>query len=320
MQEVRSVFPFYLVILFAARDIALQCLRCLYERMSVLLYKLGILFRLSQDQKSVAQNPYRMLTLSIPLHIECVVYFLIDYSVSRPLWDPLFVRAEEIEFLDRNNRVFHLFYKPIDVITFPWSSSTPEVICSTIRSRMRDFCVHLHYNFDSDSNTYYVMLSSVHHASCKQQAAIVRGEMRLFYLLALCTEIGYRIEAVNSEVTRISAIWSISPGGNLSSFSYFSNLYADQMMSALPGLRDMLSQLPDYHIFNLLEQIAKKVTANAIRPSKSLSSIQDSSIQSSSSDESLSDSIHVGLPSISNTVPHVSRCSSLVVVITASYL
>lgn len=258
-----------------------------------------------------------MLTLSVPLHIECVAYFLIDYFVSRPLWDPLFIRAEEIEQLDRNNRVFHLFYKPIDVIAFPWSALVPEVICSVIRSRMRDFCVHLHYNFDSDSNTYYVMLSSVHHSACNPQAAFVRGEMRFFSLLALCAEIGYRIEAVSSEVTRVSAIWSISPGGNLSSFSYFANFYVNQMMSALPGLRDMLTQLPDYHIFGLLEQITKKLMASTIRPSKSLSSMQDASIQTSSSDECLSDSICVGLPSISNTVPHVSRCSSLVVVIAA---
>lgn len=43
---------------------------------------------------------------------------------------------------------------------------------------MRDYCVHLHYEYDAELNTYYIMLSSVKHDACGMQPWIVRGDMR----------------------------------------------------------------------------------------------------------------------------------------------
>ena len=54
-----------------------------------------------------------------------------------------------------------------------------RVNCSKLRSRMRDYCVHLHSEYDSELNTYYIMLSSIKHPSCEMQPCIVRGEMRI---------------------------------------------------------------------------------------------------------------------------------------------
>ena len=119
-----------------------------------------------------------MMTFSITLGMEYVALFLLDFTVARPLWDPLFMNAKEIEKKDQNNRVLHLVYKPVDLLNFPWFFQCSGLNPSKFRSRMRDYCVHLHYNYDSELNTYYIMLSSIKHPSCGMQPWMVRGEMR----------------------------------------------------------------------------------------------------------------------------------------------
>lgn len=64
-----------------------------------------------------------MMTFSITLGMEYVALFLLDFTVARPLWDPLFFNAKEIEKKDQNNRVLHLVYKPVDLLYFPWFPS-----------------------------------------------------------------------------------------------------------------------------------------------------------------------------------------------------
>ena len=64
-----------------------------------------------------------MMTFSITLGMEYVAMFLLDFYVARPLWDPLFLNAKEIEKLDPNNRVLQLVYKPVDLLNFPWYKS-----------------------------------------------------------------------------------------------------------------------------------------------------------------------------------------------------
>lgn len=71
-------------------------------------------------QNSTASVPYRMLTLSIPIDMEYVSYFLVDCDCARNLWDPLFLYAKEVERMDQNDSILQLFYKPIHILDYPW--------------------------------------------------------------------------------------------------------------------------------------------------------------------------------------------------------
>ena len=79
---------------------------------------------------------------------------------------------------------------------------------------------------------------------------------------------GYRIEEVRSGVSRVTMAYSIHPHGFLGSSSYLTSYFEELCIQSLPGLRDMLSQIPEYHIFNLIERIVK---GNEQLPSRSLS-------------------------------------------------
>ena len=61
-----------------------------------------------------------MITMSLPIEMEYAAYFLVDCEYTRSMWDPLFLYSKEVEKLDNNNSIFHLFYKPITLLDFPW--------------------------------------------------------------------------------------------------------------------------------------------------------------------------------------------------------
>ena len=129
---------------------------------------------------------------------------------------------------------------------------------STIQSHPRDYCLHRHVSFDEDLNCYFIMFSSTTYPSCKPSPSIVRGEMsNTLSWNWLIVDVGYRIEEVKSGVSRVTMVYSIQPRGFLGSSSYLSTYYEELFVQSLPGLRDMLSQIPEYHIFNLIERIVK---------------------------------------------------------------
>ena len=82
-----------------------------------------------------------MLTMSIPIDMEYVSYFLVDCECARNLWDPLFLYATPVEQMDRNNSILQLFYKPVPVLNYPWYVPVMVVRSSTIQSSPRSFCV-----------------------------------------------------------------------------------------------------------------------------------------------------------------------------------
>ena len=123
-----------------------------------------------------------MLTMSLPIEMEYAAYFLVDCEYTRSMWDPLFLYAKEVEKLDNNNSIFHLVYKPISLIDFPWYSSIVLYHCSIIRSHSRDFCVHRHFSYDKESNSYFILFSSVTHPLCLPSSLSIRGNIRLTFL------------------------------------------------------------------------------------------------------------------------------------------
>lgn len=109
------------------------------------------------------------------------------------------------------------------------------------------------------------------------------------------------------DTTRISVLWSISPCGNVALTTYFTEIYVSQMISAFPGLRDMVNQIPRYHIHNLIDQIRQTQNSGVEKPSNSPKEKEVCETQES---EAIPPSIHY--PFISNTIQHLSQSSDKV--------
>lgn len=116
---------------------------------------------------SISDSPYQLMSLSMDLGMEYIVYFLVEFQHTRLLWDPLFLGCEEIERIDQNNRILRVMYKPMRV---------PSISCE-LKSHLRDFCVFLHYSYDEDSNTYFILFKSTTHHQCLTKQGCVRGDM-----------------------------------------------------------------------------------------------------------------------------------------------
>ena len=110
------------------------------------------------------------------------------------------------------------------------------------------------------------------------------------------------------DTTRISVFWSISPCGNVALSSYFTEIYVSQIISAFPGLRDMINQIPRYHIHNLVDQIRQMQRNSVDKPSISPKESEVSQIQEEP--DPTSPSPHY--PFISNTIQHLSQSSDKV--------
>ena len=139
---------------------------------------------------------------------------------------------------------------------------------------------------------------------------------------------GYRVEPVNSGVTRITMVYSVYPSGHMSRYQYYIDLFQRYFVMSLPGLRDMLSQIPEYHIFNLIERIVKGIqpalpptvlsrsasSRSAQKDAESgelLSDAEKESNPDAESEESIPDAALLP-PYITNTSPHASECDVMV--------
>ena len=118
---------------------------------------------------------------------------------------------------------------------------------------------------------------------------------------------GFRIEAVDMDTTRISVLWSLSPCGNIALSSYFSDFYISQIISAFPGLRDMINQIPRYHIHNLVDQIRQ--TQRDEMAQQSSSHIKNDICEPQ---EPITKSQTIEYPCLSNTIQHFSQSSDRV--------
>lgn len=161
--------------------------------------------------------------------------------------------------------------------------------------------------------------------------------------LSFTADIGYRVEAVNSGVTRITMIYSLYPAGRMSRYQYYIDSFQRSFLMGMSGLGTMLSQIPEYHVFNLIERIVNSLHADATNEKDSASTVssvsaaisttvasgaaeRDGSISGaaerdrsasdpsdSSDNESGSLSEKVLLPPyITNTVAHASECDLMV--------
>lgn len=144
----------------------------------------------------------------------------------------------------------------------------------------------------------------------------------------MSVDVGYRVEPVSSGVTRITMVYSVYPSGHMSRYQYYIDLFQRYFMMSLPGLRDMLSQIPEYHIFNLIERIVKGIqptlpptvlsrasSRSAQKDTESGELISDvenkDSIPDEESEETIPDAALLP-PYITNTIPHASECDVMV--------
>lgn len=109
------------------------------------------------------------------------------------------------------------------------------------------------------------------------------------------------------DTTRISVLWSISPCGNVTLTTYFTDIYVSQMISAFPGLRDMINQIPRYHIHNLIDQIRQTQNSGVEKPS---SSPKEKEVCEAQESDTVPPSVRY--PFISNTIQHLSQSSDKV--------
>ena len=79
------------------------------------------------------------------------------------------------------------------------------------------------------------------------------------------------------------------------------------MIAAFPGLRDMVNQIPRYHIHNLIDQIRQTQNNGVEKPS---SSPKENEVSETQEPATTPPSIHY--PFISNTVQHLSQSSDKV--------
>lgn len=91
--------------------------------------------------------------------------------------------------------------------------------------------------------------------------------------LSFTADIGYRVEPVNSGVTRITMIYSLYPAGRMSRYQYYIDSFQRSFLMGMSGLGTMLSQIPEYHVFNLIERIVNSLHADATNEKDSASTV-----------------------------------------------
>ena len=172
-------------------------------------------------------------------------------------------------------------------------------------------------------------------------ARLRRRRNALPFPLSFTADIGYRVEPVNSGVTRITMIYSLYPAGRMSRYQYYIDSFQRSFLMGMSGLGTMLSQIPEYHVFNLIERIVNSLHADATNEKDSASTVSSVSAATmpsvsaaisttvasgaaerdgsasdpsdSSDNESGSLSEKVLLPPyITNTVAHASECDLMV--------
>ena len=214
---------------------------------------------------------------------------------------------------------------------------------SIIKSSPRRFTVWRHFQYDEKANAYFVFFSSTSCSALTPSPVFVDGEMRLPFPLSFTADIGYRVEPVNSGVTRITMIYSLYPAGRMSRYQYYIDSFQRSFLMGMSGLGTMLSQIPEYHVFNLIERIVNSLHADATNEKDSASTVssvsaaisttvasgaaeRDGSVSGaaerdgsasdpsdSTDNESGSLSEKVLLPPyITNTVAHASECDLMV--------
>ena len=144
---------------------------------------------------------------------------------------------------------------------------------SVIKSSPRRFTVWRHFQYDEKANAYFVFFSSTSYSALTPSPVFVDGEMRLPFPLSFTADIGYRVEPVNSGVTRITMIYSLYPAGRMSRYQYYIDSFQRSFLMGMSGLGTMLSQIPEYHVFNLIERIVNSLHADATTEKDSASTV-----------------------------------------------
>ena len=119
----------------------------------------------------IEKQPYALRKMSMGINLEELVYYLLDFQVTRSLWDPYFLYAETIERMDQNNAILRIVYKPVEILSSP----------CTIYSSLRDYCVYMHYNYEKEDHCYYILFVSTHHRHCSSKKGLIRGTMCMIW-------------------------------------------------------------------------------------------------------------------------------------------
>ena len=68
-------------------------------------------------------------------------------------------------------------------------------------------------------------------------------------------------------------IYSLYPAGRMSRYQYYIDSFQRSFLMGMSGLGTMLSQIPEYHVFNLIERIVNGLHADAANEKDSASTV-----------------------------------------------
>ena len=68
-------------------------------------------------------------------------------------------------------------------------------------------------------------------------------------------------------------IYSLYPAGRMSRYQYYIDSFQRSFLMGMSGLGTMLSQIPEYHVFNLIERIVNSLHADATTEKDSASTV-----------------------------------------------
>lgn len=72
-------------------------------------------------------------------------------------------------------------------------------------------------------------------------------------------------------------IYSLYPAGRMSRYQYYIDSFQRSFLMGMSGLGTMLSQIPEYHVFNLIERIVNSLHADASNEKDSASTVSSAS-------------------------------------------
>ena len=78
-------------------------------------------------------------------------------------------------------------------------------------------------------------------------------------------------------------IYSLYPAGRMSRYQYYIDSFQRSFLMGMSGLGTMLSQIPEYHVFNLIERIVNSLHADATNEKDSASTVSSVSAATISS-------------------------------------
>ena len=178
----------------------------------------------------------------------------------------MFYKGELIETLTENIDIIHYIYKPVVISISPlYFFLLLMIFRRYIHSHYLDACFIRYWT--CIDQTYYIILSSVTHPDCPPTKQYRRINLCMLLFSSSLLAVGYKIEPVGNEKVSISQMLTFDADGILRYFPGISTLLYNGILSSTPGILNLvdcwsrvglacyLSQIPDYHIYAIIESL-----------------------------------------------------------------